>query len=212
MIPSPAPTRVLTIGCLYTQSVALPFLSEETLPIVGEETLHLFWRYLFTYKYNSYDYSNVDKTGFDHGNTAVSIISKGKASCDCATGWEFGNLTWFTKGDVSISSPVASTDNPGACCNFFVEPTCGMAPFGRSLWCPVNLTTCTFTSGDVDPKNTAVLVQDFLFTLPDTAETRPLISRGLSSWSFCVSSFSDFLTMEGKPQPSCGGRHAISCA
>ncbi len=171
-------------------------MSQETLPIVGEETLYKFWSYLFTYYYNSYDYSHDDGDGFSHGNSAVYVVSKGKATCDCAEGWEFGNHTWFTKGDVD-TDPTRSTYNPGACCNFLVDPGCGEEPFGQALWCPVNLTTCAFMNGEADPGHTKI--QAYLHSLPDTPATSGLRANGLSSWSFCVSSFSDFLTMNGKP-------------
>ena len=179
------------------QSVILPFISQETLPIVGDNTLYLIWSYLFTHYYNSYDYSH-SGDDFDHGNSAVFVISKGKAMCNCAEGWEFGNSTWFTKGDV-VTDPMLSSYNPGACCNFLVDPRCGEEPFGFALWCPINLTTCTFRSGEPDPGHTKI--QAYLHPVPEAPATSSLIANGLSSWSFCVSSFADFFSMDGKPRP-----------
>jgi hypothetical protein len=201
----------LVIFFTFWQSVILPFLSQEHLPIIGDRTLHLLWSYLFTYKYNNYDYShNDDHADFDHGNTAVWIFSKNTLSCDCAEGWDFGNRTWFTPGAVSINDPLLD-DNPGACCNYLVDPDCGAAPFGQSLWCPVNLTSCKFKDGELDPDHSRA--KKYLEPLqPEETDSgdwndpskqhrlhpsvEGLLASGFTSWSFCTSSFGDPLTMD----------------
>ena len=198
---APIPPSRLAVGA---QSVALPLMSEEELPIFGKATLHKFWQYLFTYYYNSYTYSHDTVSdlgdGFDHGNTAVWIMSNHQVWCSCAEAWEFGNFTWFTPGDVSYSPGVVlPTDNPGACCNFLVEPRCGDEPFGRSLWCPVDLSSCTSANGD--PVTDHATVHKYMRTVPqDVAHgTAALLANNLTHWSFCTSSFSDFFVMDGKP-------------
>lgn len=174
-------------------------MSEKELPIVGDSvpTLYNFWEYLFTTQYNNYIYSHDEPSDrnddYDHGNTAVWITSKKKFTCSCAEGWEFGNVTWFIEGPVTFPE---SLENPGSCCNFLVDPRCGNEPFGHALWCPVDLASChssKHTTGDSE-------VQEFLEEIPDRPETAALLANNLTHWSFCTTSFSDFLTMDGKFQ------------
>ena len=168
-------------------------MSEKELPIVGDRTLYKFWEYIFTSYYNSYIYSHDEvsdgKDDYDHGNTAVWIMSKQNFWCSCAEGWEFGNVTWFMPGDVS-------SDNPGSCCNFLRESRCGDEPFGHALWCPVDLTSCSSNDGELVMDHSKV--QEFLQPLPHRPETAALLAKNLTHWSFCTSSFSDILTMDGK--------------